>query len=144
MTPKQKLAMAILVIGLVIYFGALIQAGTLSLQHMATNPTEPLQVADFVEQSIIVIGSALATYFGSWLGISIKGGLSLTRGFGNPFTLEGLANLIPWLYFASLVVALLFWFGTGFSEYAAKPLSDLSYTILGVIAGVAAVYLKEG
>jgi len=47
-----------------------------------------------------------------------------------------------YLYFASLILAGVFWAITGFSEYAADAIRNMSFALIGVIAGVIAVTLN--
>ena len=141
---RKKLAIAILIIGTALYGYAVLRVGIASVRYRP-DPSTPSQLSlpDFIEKSIVVIGAALATHFGSWLGVSITQRALLLNPKGL-FSLEGLPRLMAWIYFASLVIALVFWAVTDFSPYSGQALNDMSYTLLGVFAGVGAVYLKEG
>ncbi len=140
---KQVLAIVILGLGAVLYVVAIVWAGIASLRH-ATGPdaTLPLALPGFVEQVITVIGGALATHFGAWMGISLNRRRSLASLRGIP-TLDKMAQILAYLYLGCLVLGLIFWGATGFSPSAPVVLQNLSYTLLGVFAGVVAVWLKE-
>ena len=135
---KQILALVILGIGAVLYVAAIVWAGIASLRHTGTAPVD---LPDIVEQVIVVIGGALATHFGAWMGITFNQGRSFARVRDLP-TLDQIAQVLAYLYFGCLVLGLVFWGATGFSPNAAGVLQNLSYTILGVFAGVVAVWLK--
>lgn len=141
---KQALAIVILGFGAVLYVAAIVWAGIASLRYV-TDPgvTQPIVLPGFVEQVIIVIGGALATHFGAWMGISFNQKRSLISLRGLP-TLDKMAQILAFLYLGCLVLGLIFWGATRFSPNAAVALQNLSYTILGVFAGVVAVWLKEG
>ncbi len=137
---KKVLALIILGTGAVLYVAAIIWAGIASLRYAATGP---LDLPEFVEQVIVVIGGALATHFGAWMGITFNQGRAFASLKGLP-TLDQMAQILAYLYLGCLVLGLIFWGATGFSPNAASVLQNLSYTILGVFAGVVAVWLKEG
>ncbi|HHS97696.1 MAG TPA: hypothetical protein ENK08_07325 [Chloroflexi bacterium] len=137
---KKILALVILGIGAVLYVAAIVWAGIASLQYAATGP---VNLPEFVEQVIVVIGGALATHFGAWMGITFSQGRTLAS-FRGLLRLDQMAQVLAYLYLGCLVLGLIFWGATGFSPNAAGVLQNLSYTILGVFAGVVAVWLKEG
>jgi len=139
-TQKQILALIILGIGGVLYVAAIVWAGIASLRYAGT---QPLDLPDFVEQVIVVIGGTLATHFGAWMGITFTHKRSLISLRDLP-TLDKMAQILAFLYLGCLILGLIFWGATGFSQNAAGVLQNLSYTILGVFAGVVAVWLKEG
>ena len=141
-TQKKRLAVVMLLIGTAIYVAALVWTGVASLKHVSTGDTTPAVLPGFIDQVVVVIGGALATYFGAWMGITFDSGRRPLSIRGIP-TLEKMGTVLAWLYPISLVLALIFWAVTGFSQYAAGSLQNLSYTILGVFAGIVAVWLKE-
>lgn len=108
---------------------------------------QPYPISDFITQALLVIGGALATHLGAFLGISItdptrnfllgKNTFNAIVGalFTNP---EGVAGMLAATYFLTLVLAIVLWALTGFSAYAGKPLQDLAYSFLGIFAGAMA------
>ena len=133
-------------------------AGWASLNN--PGPTPP-QLPDIVTQAITVIGAAPATHFGALFGVS----QFTSRNHPSPSIFQihewacrpaqrhtadtGAGDVIALaqvgaacLYFGSLVLALIFWALTGFSESCASVVRNMSYTLIGVTAGVIAVILN--
>lgn len=104
---------------------------------------EPYPISDFIAQALLVIGGALATHLGAYLGISVTNpnrAIPLNKDaliayFKNS---ENISGILAVTYFLALVLAIIFWAGTGFSVYAGKPLQDLAYSFLGIFAGAMA------
>lgn len=169
---KKRLLAAILGVGTLLYLIAIVWIGIGSIDHVnrieaavdaaagATQGVEagadeadplpapaPYPISDYIAQAILVIGGALATHLGAYLGISItKAGAvaMLTKDvFGKLNDPEVISGLLAVTYFLTLVAAIAFWAFTGFSAYAGKPLQELAYTFLGVFAGAMAA-LSQG
>ncbi|MGC9356275.1 MAG: hypothetical protein ACP5GX_00310 [Anaerolineae bacterium] len=143
---KEQLAIFILVVGVILYVVGIAWAGvvTLGYQPEGDDPPPP-QLPGFIEQAVIVIGGALATHFGSWLGIEFERQAKGRRRFfamSNLLSVEGFSRLAAWLYAGSLLLAIVFWLLYGLKPYAATILRDLSYTFFGVVVGVITVFLK--
>lgn len=108
----------------------------------------PYPISDFITQALLVIGTALATHLGAYLGISISdlnnGKLLSTSAEWKKYlsSPEGISGILAGTYFLTLVAAIIFWALTGFSTYAGKPLQDLAYSFLGVFAGAMAALSK--
>ena len=171
---KNWLLVAILSIGTSLYVIAVFWIGFGSIQHVreinaapaanldpvagqdaqqSQNGAEPkapapYPISDFITQALLVIGTALATHLGAYLGISINdpngvGRLTTAQEWMKYFkTPEGISGLLAGTYFLALVIAIIFWATTGFSVYAGKPLQDLAYSFLGVFAGAMAALSK--
>lgn len=113
-----------------------------------TEIPQPYPISEYIEQVLLVIGTALATHLGAYLGISITQGAgrdsvtNISDWFSYLFSTDGLPGLLAFVYFFTLLAAIVFWAITGFSEYAGKPLQDLSYSFLGVFAGAMAALSK--
>lgn len=58
-----------------------------------------------------------------------------------PF-LDRLPIFAAYLYFISLIIALIFWIINGFSDQSAQVLKNMTSTLIGAAAGVLAVYLN--
>jgi hypothetical protein len=172
---KKWLSAAILFVGTLLYVIAVLWIGLGSIQHVreisavaqGTSPEPaagqdagqtrdgaepkapaPYPISDFITQALLVIGTALATHLGAYLGISIN---DLNRGklldTGEEWikylkSPEGISGILAASYFVTLVLAIFFWATTGFSVYAGKPLQDLAYSFLGVFAGAMAALSK--
>jgi hypothetical protein len=168
---KKWLAVLILGVGTLLYVLAVIWIGVGSVQHVrainaaqnAANASpgagssggeessdqqaetpKPYPISDFVSKAILVIGGALATHLGAYLGISISQGIlqsgqSMWQYIQSP---EGFSGLLAFTYFFTLVLSIIFWALTGFSVYAGQPLQDLAYAFLGVFAGSMAALAK--
>ena len=171
---KRWLLVAILFVGTLLYVVAVFWIGFGGIQHVreinaaqsaspgpdadqgaalpqaGQEPKAPVAypISDFVTQALLVIGTALATHLGAYLGISISdlnNGklLSTTAEWKEYFTTpEGISGILAGTYFLALVAAIIFWALTGFSIYAGKPLQDLAYSFLGVFAGAMAALSK--
>jgi hypothetical protein len=140
---KRWLLVAILGVGTVLYVIAIIWVGVGSIRYVA-NLHAPVRLADqypvsaFVTQAILVIGGALATYLGSYLGISLTKTRAMVVEEMKSATPEGISGWLALIYFFSLVMAIVLWAFTGFSIYAGQPLQDLAYSFLGIFAGALA------
>lgn len=64
------------------------------------------------------------------------------NGAPPPRRLDGLQVAAAYLYLGSLVLALGFWVASGFSEEASEVIRNMSYSLIGVLAGVLAVALN--
>jgi predicted transporter len=142
---RDVLFAGILLVGTVIYVAAIIWIGVGSIKYV--NDTSPPtkvydQISPFISQAILVLGGALATHLGAYLGITIKQRTNLIDILSKLKEPENLAGLMAAVYFLALVAAIIMWAVTGFSEFAAQPLQDLAYTFLGVFAGALAVLGK--
>lgn len=167
---KKWLLVAILSVGTLLYVIAVFWIGIGGIQHVreinaaqkaatdaGTAPSQtgiepkapaPYPISDFITQALLVIGGALATHLGAYLGISISdlndgkilsSPADLKAYFSTP---EGISGILAGTYFLALVAAIFFWAATGFSLYAGKPLQDLAYSFLGVFAGAMAALSK--
>jgi hypothetical protein len=171
---KSWLLVAILFVGTLLYVIAVFWIGFGGIQHvreinaaLSTNtgtavspgaaqpqagqePKAPVAypISDFITQALLVIGTALATHLGAYLGISISdlndGKLLSTTAEWRKYlsTPDGISGILAGTYFLTLVAAIIFWALTGFSIYAGKPLQDLAYSFLGVFAGAMAALSK--
>ena len=158
---KRWLLVAILFVGTLLYVIAVFWIGFGGIQHVReinaaqsanTGQGQMTPVAypisDFITQALLVIGTALATHLGAYLGISISdlnnGKLLSTSAEWKKYlsSPEGISGILAGTYFLTLVAAIIFWALTGFSTYAGKPLQDLAYSFLGVFAGAMAALSK--
>jgi hypothetical protein len=153
MNQLRPLIVILVLLAALAYLGGIAWAGIASLGTEA-EPTIP----EVVTQAITVIGGALATHFGAIFGIS-----QFTTG--KPRSLSSAVNFNSWtrmplrngekesrlswlqvvaayLYVFSLVAAVIFWGLDGFSGQSARVLSNMSFTLVGVLAGVLAVALN--
>lgn len=160
---KKWLFAAILCVGTLLYVIAIGWIGFGSIQHVneinaraqeetalkpgeETQAPEPYPISDFITQALLVIGSALATHLGAYLGITITDPsrrLVEALGAGSEWlkymkSPDGVSGILAVAYFLALVAAIIFWAVTGFSAYAGKPLQDLAYSFLGIFAGAMA------
>lgn len=55
---------------------------------------------------------------------------------------DGFQIAAAYVYFGSLVLAAVFWFMTGFSAFAAEVVRNMTFSLIGVIAGVMAIVLN--
>jgi hypothetical protein len=163
---KKWLLVAILFVGTLLYVIAVFWIGIGGIQHVReinaaqsagaassqaggeTKAPAPYPISDFITQALLVIGGALATHLGAYLGISISD-LNDGKILSSPGDLkvylstpEGISGILAGTYFLTLVAAIFFWAATGFSVYAGKPLQDLAYSFLGVFAGAMAALSK--
>lgn len=155
MNQLRPLIIIVVLLAALSYLGGIAWAGFASLN----SETEP-SIPEVVTQAITVIGGALATHFGAIFGIS-----QFTTG--KPRSLSSAVNFNSWtrtplrngekesrlswlqvvaayLYVFSLVAAVVFWGLDGFSKESAQVLSNMSFTLVGVLAGVLAVALNLG
>jgi hypothetical protein len=137
------------------YIGGIIWAGVASI----LSPTGP-KIPELVTQTITGIGAVLATNFGALFGIaqftsgnqvsnpnsrSIKKWMGLPQMSNEQNTvpfLDRLPIFAAYLYFISLIIALIFWIINGFSDQSAQVLKNMTSTLIGAAAGVLAVYLN--
>jgi predicted transporter len=142
---RDVLFAGILLVGTVIYVAAIIWIGVVSIKYVNTTPPPTKiydQISPFIAQAILVLGGALATHLGAYLGITIKQSASILDILTKLKDPDNLAGLMAAVYFFALVAAIVMWAVTGFSEFVAQPLQDLAYTFLGVFAGALAVLGK--
>jgi len=165
---KKVLLVIILALGTLLYVIAVFWIGVGSVRHVkaieaaakkpATQQAQPqpaagepkapvpYPISPFITQALLVIGTALSTHLGAYLGIAITndgaGLTDLRSWFAYALTPEGFAGVLALVYLLSLIAAIGFWAVTGFSEFAGKPLHDLSYSFLGVFAGAMAALSK--
>ena len=170
---KKVLLAAILFVGTLLYLIAVFWIGVGSIQHVSeinaaaqkaklepvadTAPGQPQNtetpkapapypISNYITQALLVIGTALATHLGAYLGISInnQNGQLIKKDNLKVYlkSAEGISGLLAGVYFLTLVAAIIFWAFTGFSVYAGKPLQDLAYSFLGVFAGAMAALSK--
>jgi hypothetical protein len=153
MKQLRPLILIIVLLAAVAYIGGIIWAGIASVK-MVEEPTIP----EIVTLAITVIGGALATHFGAICGISRFAGDQTNppppvwkvntwarspQRAGEPTQPLDTAQVIAaYLYFFSLVLAIIFWGVDGFSPNSAKVLSNMSFTFIGVLAGVIAIVLN--
>ena len=145
-TNRKWFFVAILLIGTFIYLFAVIYGGIRSINDLANASGTPSTLPSFINQVILGIGGALATHFGAFLGITFSQGKGL-RGLFDPFKALGkpdnMAGGLAIVYFLSLVVAIILWGISGFSENFAIVLKDLASTFIGVFAGALIVAFKS-
>jgi hypothetical protein len=111
---------------------------------------KPDKMPKFVRQIVIAVGGVLATNLGAVIGISVMQatftgasamGLLLFKGADPPSVLQiGAA----YCYIVGLLIALVGWARTGFSDdpkVVVDVLPQMSQTLLGVVVGVLAVAL---
>jgi hypothetical protein len=165
---KNILLVIILALGTLLYVIAVIWIGVGSVRHVnaiemaAKKPAAqqaqpqpgeeepkapvPYPISPFITQALLVIGTALATHLGAYLGIAINNNGDVLKDLKSwlayALTPEGFSGVLALVYLLSLIAAIGFWAVTGFSEYAGKPLHDLSYSFLGVFAGAMAALSK--
>jgi hypothetical protein len=153
MKQLRPLILTIVALAAVAYLGGIAWAGIASLG----SDTMP-KIPEVVTQAITVIGGALATHFGAIFGISQFTG-------GNPRPIPPVWNIQQWaklplragesqqpldwlqiaaayLYVLSLLGAVVFWALDGFSSESAQVLSNMSFTFVGVLAGVLTIALN--
>jgi hypothetical protein len=147
---KRWLLVAILGVGTLLYVVAILWVGFGSIKYVKGMETplkaaaaEQYPVSAFVSQAILVIGGALATFLGSYLGISITKTWGTIVDEMKSATPEGISGWLALIYFLSLVLAIIFWAITGFSIYAGQPLQDLAYSFLGIFAGALAALSQQ-
>jgi phosphotransferase system glucose/maltose/N-acetylglucosamine-specific IIC component len=162
----RPLIRIIIFVGALLYVGGIFWAGIASLTHAGPTPPEIPQI---VTQAITVIGAALATHFGALFGISqFTGGnprpiprfyqinswarlpsrkvkVQTAQGVRvreETPPLDNVQVLAAYLYFGSLLLALIFWALDGFSNSTADVVRNMSYSLVGVVGGVVAVVLN--
>lgn len=148
---KKLFLSLILSAGTLLYVVAVFWIGVESIGHVQSigpgATPKPYPISEFIVQVLLIIGTALATHLGAFLGISVTqggAGIHSTRGlFAYLLTADGIPGLLAFVYFLTLIAAVIFWALTGFSPYAGKPLQDLSYSFLGVFAGAMAALSKS-
>lgn len=165
---KNIMLVIILALGTLLYVIAVFWIGIGSVRHVnaieaaakkpaaqqaQSQPAEeepkapaPYPISPFITQALLVIGTALATHLGAYLGIAINNNGDLMKDLKSwlnyALSPEGFSGVLALVYLLSLIAAIVFWAVTGFSEYAGKPLHDLSYSFLGVFAGAMAALSK--
>jgi len=155
MNQLRPLIIILVLLAALAYLGGIAWAGVASLR----SDSEP-SIPEVVTQAITVIGGALATHFGAIFGISqfttgkprsISSAVNFTSWSKTPLRagekesrLSWLQVLAAYLYVFSLVAAVIFWGLDGFSGQSARVLSNMSFTLVGVLAGVLAVALNLG
>lgn len=137
-----------------LYVFAIVWAGIISIQGGGT-------LNSLMSQLAVVIGGILSTNFGAVLGITLTAPkeavkpsfLGLKPTIEKPDKDVSSSNtdanqksqiIACWVYVISLVVACGFWIAThvmGRSESALPLLSELTQTLIGVLAGVMVVQL---
>jgi hypothetical protein len=156
MKPLRPLILLIVGFAALAYIGGILWAGIASIQC----PKVPVELPDLVTQTITSIGAVLATNFGALFGISKfvnenRGKnptlINIKKWYGLPVMpksenkvafLDKLPVYAAYLYFISLILALVFWGITGFSDQSAQILKNMTSTLIGAAAGVLAVYLN--
>jgi hypothetical protein len=142
---RDAIFAGILLVGTLIYVVAIVWIGVESIRYVRsdTPPTTIYnKISPFITQAILVLGAALATHLGAYLGITIKQRNSILDILSKLTDPDNLAGLMAAIYFLALVAAIVMWAISGFSEFVAQSLQDLAYTFLGVFAGALAVLGK--
>jgi hypothetical protein len=154
MKALRPLILLIVAFAALAYVGGIIWAGIASI----SSPTPP-NIPELVTQTITGIGAVLATNFGALFGIAQftggnKGSNPNPKNVKNWLRLpvipqkteisilDHLPVIAAYLYFFSLLIALLFWVIEGFSDQSAQVLKNMTSTLIGAAAGVLAVSLN--
>lgn len=155
---KQLRPLILLIVGFtaIAYIGGILWAGIASIKC----PKVPVQIPDLVTQAITGIGAVLATNFGALFGISQfanenRGNnptlINIKKWYGLPVMsnsedkvpfLDKLPIYAAYLYFISLLLALIFWCIAGLSDQSAQILKNMTSTLIGAAVGVLAVSLN--
>ena len=162
----RPLVIIVIFIGALAYIGAVVWAGVVSVN---ASEQQPAKLPGIVTQMITTIGTTLATHFGALFGISqFTGGnprpipkfyqayiwatlpeRKLDQEVAVPQAGEPTEQQFDtvqiaaaYLYFGSLLLACVFWAITGFSEFAADAVRNMTASFIGAIAGVIAVSLN--
>ena len=151
-TDLKPLFWIIIFIAAIGYIGGIIIAGILSI-----GSSTPPQIPQPVNVVITAIGSVLATNFGALLGISQftkpdPGSKFKTRTFlrfpvfGEENDKMNFFDKLPvyatYVYFFSLILALIFWGIDKFSENSSPIIINMTSTLIGAVVGVVAVLLN--
>jgi hypothetical protein len=132
---KKFIIGASLLVGFGAYAAAILWAGIASLGS-ATEPILP----DPLTPLITGVGAALATSFGAFVGFKPKLG---SEAFAMPsFKVPSLQAAAAFVYFVSLLAALLFWLLDGFSPTTAEIIRNQTLTLGGVVLGAVIVSLN--
>lgn len=146
----RLLVPALLALAAVPYLGGVLWAGIASLQSQS----EP-DLPDVVSQAITAIGSVLAIHTGAAFGVSGFVEDSRTRRILDRARIpqhargemrsptEKIQVIAVVVYAVSLILAAVFWgLDDGFSPTSALVLRNMSYTLIGLLAGLLAVQLN--
>ena len=136
------------------FIGGILAAGYYS--NWAPGAPIPEKMPSFLTNLVITVGGVLGTNFGAVVGLSMSKSQAFTEvSFFQPFGVqknesvkikgnERLQVIAAWGYVIGLVMAVIFWLGTNFSEEPGTVvllLPELSKTLIGVIVGALAVAL---
>ena len=149
--PLRPLVLFILALAALAYVGGIVWAGVATLLDTSREPSLP----DIVTYAVTAVGGLLATHFGAVFGITqLSGGtrqpihkfwrwvaLPVREGGGTQ-PLDWMQIAAAYLYVGSLLAAFVFWAADGFSPLAARALVTMSFTLVGVFAGIGAVALN--
>lgn len=143
----KPLSIIAILLGAVMYLGGILWAGFASIKI----PTPP-QLPEVVTFVVKVIGGVLATNFGALFGITVlQNGGQITKGLTmDPRSISKFSRtkadwfqiIAAYVYFFSLLIALVFWFIDKFSAQSADMLKDMTFTLIGVIVGMLSVALN--
>jgi hypothetical protein len=99
------------------------------------------QAAKYISGIVTGIGGVLATFFGAAFGLhQAKPKDNASRPIKIP-ELTRMQQAAAWMYFSSLLLALILWGIRSFDERMPEAVSSLALTLPGVMVGVVAVGL---
>lgn len=112
-----------------------------------TSIGKPGDMPNILNHVIIVVGGVLATNLGAVLGIQVDQGGGFSLGFRKISTDPsiGIREICAFLYAIALIIALIFWGISGFTEKSTEIVDSipmLSKTLIGVAVGALTVVLK--
>jgi len=149
--PLRPLVLFILALAALAYLGGIVWAGVATLVDPSREPELPA----IVTYAITAVGGLLATHFGAVFGISqLSGGAPQAlhrfwKWVSLPVRAEGVTTTLDWmqiaaayLYVGSLLLAVVLWAVDGLSPLASRALINMTFTLVGVFAGIGAVALN--
>ena len=132
----DSLLKGISLLAIVLYFAAIIYIGMAGL-NAASATKIPAVITTFVTTT----AGALATFIGMVLGFR-QANQKSAQAITNVTRINWFQVIAAWSYVASLVLALVFWAASGFSDATPSVLQNMAQSILGLAAGALAVVLK--